>query len=294
MSAARRSLPALAAAVAVVALLAQLIADGLYGARALTPSVPHALSGDWPFEVAARTGLDRLPLVRRELARGAIVRGEGPRATALLAPLPDSPEVADLRGRAAMLENDPATALRDFAAAGDFIAAQDAIDALGTRDPRAALALVRDFESRLAAAGSAPEIAAEVEWREGQIAAAAAARYPDRAAEYERAAVDAFARALARAPNDEKYLLNYAFAALRIGDAEGARRTYQRAAQVVPDSVDAFVGVAVTAADLGDCAAARTALARARAFAGEQHRAADAAAAGYAPDVRAALARCDG
>lgn len=291
---ARRSLLVIGSAIALVALVAQLIADGLYGATALAPSVPSTLSGDWPFDLAARSGLDRVPLVRRELARGAIVRGEGSRATALLAPLADSPEVADLRGRAAMLENDPATALHDFAAAGDFIAAQTAIDALGTRDPRAALALVRDFESRLAAAGSAPEIAAEVEWREGQIAAAAAARYPDQAAPYERAAVDAFARALARAPNDEKYLLNYAFAALRIGDAEGARRTYARAAQVVPDSVDAFVGVAVTAADLGDCAAARSALARARAFASEQHRAADAAAAGYAPDVRAALARCAG
>ncbi|HEV8023242.1 MAG TPA: hypothetical protein VGP41_18365 [Candidatus Lustribacter sp.] len=290
----RRSLLAAGIAIALVALVAQLIADGLYGARALAPSVPSALSGDWPFEVAARTGLDRLPLVRRELARGAIVRGEGARATALLAPLSGSPEVVDLRGRAAMLENDPATALRDFAAAGDFIAAQAAIDALGTRDPRAALALVRDFERRLAATDSAPEIAAEVEFREGEIAAAAAARYPDEAAPYQRAAVDAFARALARAPNDEKYLLNYAFAALRNGDAEVARRTYERAAQVVPDSVDAFVGVAVTAADLGDCAAARAALARARAFATEQHRAADAAAAGYGPDVRAALARCNG
>jgi tetratricopeptide (TPR) repeat protein len=290
----RRSLLAVGAALALLALVAQLIADGLYGSRAQAPSVPSALAGDWPFDLAARTGLDRLPLVRRELARGAIVRGEGPRATALLAPLSDSPEVVDLRGRAAMLENDPAAALHDFAAAGDFIAAQGAIDALGTHDPRAALALVRDFESRLAAAGSAPEIAAEVEWREGQIAAAAAVRYPAQAAPYQRAAVDAFARALARAPNDEKYLLNYAFAALRIGDAEGARRTYERAAQVVPDSVDAFVGVAVTAADLGDCAASRAALARARQFAGVQHRAADAAAAGYGPDVRAALARCNG
>jgi tetratricopeptide (TPR) repeat protein len=294
LSGARRSLLAAGTALVLVALVAQLVADGLYGARALVPSVPAALSGDWPFDLAVRTGLDRLPLVRRELARGAIVRGEGPRARALLAPLPDSPEVADLRGRAAMLENDPATALHDFAAAGDFIAAQAAVDALETRDPRAALVLVRDFESRLAAAGSAPEIAAEVEWREGQIAAVAAARYPAEASAYERAAVDAFARALARAPNDEKYLLNYAFAALRIGDAEGARRTYERAAQVVPDSVDAFVGVAVTAAELGDCAAARAALGRARDVASVQHRAADAAAAGYGPDARAALARCNG
>jgi tetratricopeptide (TPR) repeat protein len=212
----------------------------------------------------------------------------------LLAPLADSSDVIDLRGRAALLAGDPATALRDFAATGDFIAAQAAIDALGARDPRAALAIVRDFEQRLAAHGSAPEIAAEVEWREGGIAAAAAARYPREAAEFERAAVDAFAKALARAPNDEKYLLNYAFAALRIGDAEGARKTYERAAQVVPDSVDAFVGVAVTTAALGDCALSRTALARARGFAAEQQRTIDAAGAGYSADVRAALAHCNG
>ena len=294
MSAARVPLAAAAVAVGAIALAAQLIAFGLYGAIAVAPSLPRALAGDWPFELAARTGLDRIPAMRVELARGAIVRREPARATALLAPLGDSPDVIDLRGRAALLGGDPAGALRDFAAAGDYIAAQAAIDALGARDPRAALAIVRDFEQRFAAHGAAPEIAAEVEWREGGIAAAAAARYPAEAAEYERAAVDAFAKALARAPNDEKYLLNYAFAALRIGDAEGARKTYERAAQVVPDSVDAFVGVAVTAATLGECAAARAALVRARAFAAQQGRAADAAAAGYAADVRAALARCSG
>jgi tetratricopeptide (TPR) repeat protein len=294
LSAARGSLFAAAAVIAAIALAAQLIAFGLYGAIAVTPSLPRALAGDWPFELAARTGLDRIPAMRVELARGAIVRREPARATALLAPLGDSPDVIDLRGRAALLAGDPAGALRDFAAAGDYIAAQAAIDARGARDPRAALAIVRDFEARFAAHGAAPEIAAEVEWREGGIAAAAAARYPQDAPEYERAAVDAFAKALARAPNDEKYLLNYAFAALRIGDAEGARKTYERAAQVVPDSVDAFVGVAVTAATLGDCPAARVALVRARAFAAQQGRTVDVAGAGYAADVRAALARCSG
>lgn len=294
MSSARGPLLALAVAVAVVALAAQLVADGLYGALAVAPSLPRVLAGDWPFDLAARTGLDRLGPVRIELARGAIVRNEPARAAALLAPLADSPDVIDLRGRTALLAGDPALALRDFAAAGDFIAAQTAIEALGARDPRAALTIVRDFEQRLAAGGSAPEIAAEVDWREGVIAAAAAARYPEQSASYERTAVDAFARALALAPNDEKYLLNYAFAALRNGDAEVALRTYERAAEVVPDSVDAFVGVAVTAAELGDCAASRTALGRARAFAGVQHRIVDAAGAGYAPEVRAALARCNG
>jgi tetratricopeptide (TPR) repeat protein len=292
LTGARTALGLLGAAIVLLALAAQLVADGLYGSIAVVPSVPRALAGDWPFELMANTGLDRLPAVRVELARGAIVKGEPARATALLAPLADTSDVIDLRGRAALLAHDPATALRDFELAGDFIAAQAAIDALSASDPRAALALVRDFEQRLVAAASAPEITAEVEWREGVIAAAAAARYPADAEAFERAAVDAFARALARAPNDEKYLLNYAFAALRIGDAEGARRTYERAAQVVPDSVDAFVGVAVATATLGDCTASRAALARARGFAGAQHRVAAAGADGYAPDVLAALARC--
>lgn len=294
MSAVRGSLFAVGAAIAALALAAQLIAFGLYGAIAVSPSVPRALAGDWPFDLAARTGLDRIPAMRVELARGAIVRNEPARAMALLAPLTDSSDVIDLRGHAALLGGDSAGALRDFAAAGDFIAGQAAIDALGARDPRAALAIVRDFEQRLAAHGAAPEIAAEVEWREGGIAAAAAVRYPREAPEFQRAAVDAFAKALARAPNDEKYLLNYAFAALRIGDAEGARKTYERAAQVVPDSVDAFVGIAVTTAALGECAPSRAALARARDYARQQQRTIDAAGAGYAPDARAALAHCNG
>ncbi|MGA2391795.1 MAG: hypothetical protein ABSH03_00420 [Candidatus Lustribacter sp.] len=294
MSGARASFAALAGLVVLVALAAQLVADGLYGTLAVLPSVPRALAGDWPFALAERTGLDRIPAVRVALARGAIVRDEPARAVALLAPLGTGGDVIDLRGRAAMLANDPAGALRDFTAAGDFIAAEGAIDALGDRDPRAALALVRDFEARLVANGEAPEITAEVEWREGGIAAAAARRYPAQAAAYDRASVDAFARALARAPNDEKYLLNYAFAALRNGDVEVAKRTYQRATEVVPDSVDAFLGVAVTAAGLGQCAASRAALAQARAFAAGQHRTVATPATGYAPDVRAAFARCNG
>ena len=290
----RRPLIVLAVLAALVALAAQLVADGLYGSLAVAPSVPRSLAGDWPFDLMARTGLERVPFVRLALARAAIVKNEPARAAALLAPFPATAEVSDLRGKTALLGGDPASALSDFAEAGDFIAAQAAIDALGARDPRAALAMVRDFEQRLALSRSAPEISAEVEWREGGIAAAAAARYPAEAATFDHDAVDAFARALARAPNDEKYLLNYAFAALRIGDAEGARRTYERAAQVVPDSVDAFLGVAVTTATLGDCPAARAALARARQFAREQHRVVDTAGAGYAPDVRAALVRCEG
>ncbi|MGD0053764.1 MAG: hypothetical protein ABSD03_18305 [Vulcanimicrobiaceae bacterium] len=290
----RAPLATLAAVLLVLALAAQLVADGLYGALAVTPSLPRALAGDWPFALAERTGLDHIPGVRVALARGALVREEPARAVALLAPLGSTADVVDLRGRAALLLHDPVTAMRDFIAAGDFIAGEGAIDALGDRDPRAALALVGDFETKLIASGRAPEITAEVEWREGGIAADAALRYPAQAAAYDRASVDAFARALARAPNDEKYLLNYAMAALRNGDAEVAKRTYQRAAEVVPDSVDAFVGVAVTTADLGECAPSRAAWAQAHAYAAELHRIVDEPTTGYAPDVRAAFVRCNG
>lgn len=290
----RGALIVVAAVVALAALGVQALADGLYGALATPHSLPHHLAGDWPFAVAEKTGLDRIGVVRVMLARGAIVRNEPARAVALLAPLGDSPDIADLRGRAALAAGDAASALRDLAAAGDFVTASSAIDALGQTDPRAALAVVHDLEARLAARASGPEIAAEAAWREGVIAAIAATRYPAAAADYDRESADAFARALARAPNEEKYLLNYAFAALRIGDATNARTAYARAAQVVPDSVDAFVGVAVSAAVLGDCATARTAFAQAKGFAAGQQRNADPVAAGYAAPAIAAFTRCNG
>jgi tetratricopeptide (TPR) repeat protein len=292
LSAARRTLVVLGAALALLALAVQIISDGLFGSLAATPSLPRALSGAWPFALGNALGFDRSAHIRRALARGAIVQGLPAQALVLLAPLPASPEVTDLRAQAELAANDPARALRDFAAAGDFIAARSAIEALSTTDPRAALVLVRDFERQLAQRAAPPEIAAEVYWSEGGIAARAAALYPNDALAYDRAALAAFARALARAPNEEKYLLNDAFAALRLGDTAQARAAYVRAAQVVPDSVDAFVGIAVTAAVQGDCASARTALQRARAFADRQHRTADPGGAGYAPAVLGALGRC--
>jgi tetratricopeptide (TPR) repeat protein len=293
LSALRGSLVAVATVLALAALAIQLLFDGLYGSVAAPHSLPHHIAGDWPFALMERMGLERSASVRVMLARAAIVRDEPARALTLLDGLPATADVTDIRGRAALEAHDPAAALRDFAAAGDFISASAAIDALGVNDPRAALAIVRDFQRQLAERAAAPEIAAEVAWREGVIAATAAARYPDDAQRYQNESLAAFDRALASAPNEEKYLLNDAFARLRLGDAAGARRGYVRAAQVVPDSVDAFVGVAVTAATLGDCGAARTALERARTFAAGQHRVADPVAAGYSEPVRAALARCD-
>ncbi len=239
----RRSLVAFAALVALLALAVQLAADGLYGVVAEPGSLPYALAGDWPFALAQRTGLDRVGALRVALARGALARADPGRAQAVLAPLPGTATVVDLRGRVALAAGDPALALDDFAVAGDFIAAQAAIDALAARDPVQALAIVRSFERTLNAAKAEPEIAAEVAWREGQIAALAAARAPGQANGYLRDALAAYGRALALAPDDEKYLLNEAFVALELGDAAAACATYARAAQVVPGSADALAGL---------------------------------------------------
>lgn len=291
MTNARAPVTVLLVLVALLALTVQLASFALYGGAAVTPSLPHALQGEWPFALAARLGLDRWAPLRAELARGAIARNEPARAAALLAPLAPTATVLDLRGRTALLQGDTATALRDFADVGDFIAAQGAIAALGTGHPVEALAVVHDFELRLRARTVEPEILAEVDFTEGTLAATAAYRRPAQAEAYEQASEDAFGRALELAPNDEKYLLNYAYAALRLGDAEGALHTYQRAAQVVPDSADAFAGIALTQADLGNCTASRAALAQARTLHANAPKPLFVIG-DYPPEVRAGYARC--
>jgi tetratricopeptide (TPR) repeat protein len=281
-----------AALIVALTLPVQLFSDGVFGSLAESPSLPRALASTWPFAFAHATGLERFAAVRLALARGALLRNDTATAATLVAPLGDRPDAVEVRARVALARGEANVALRDFVAVGDFSGARATIDALALHDPVAALAVIRDFDARLQRTGDAPEDTAEVEWREGQIAAAAALAVPAHAPAYRAVALDAYRRALVRAPNEEKYLLNYAFEALRAGEPREARSTYVRATHVVPDSVDAFLGVAVSAAVTGDCATARDANARAQAFAQRQHRAADPAAAGYAPAVRAAYARC--
>ena len=213
-----------AGGVALVALAVQLFMSALYGPAAVPRSLPHALAGEWPFAVARASGLDRFAGVRLALARGALLRGDAAAAATWLGPLAATPEVVDTRGRIALAQGDTTTALRDFEAVGDFSQARAAIDRLAARDPVAALAVIADFDRQLSR--DAPEITAEVEWREGQIAAAAAAAHPQQAATYDRLALAAYARALQRAPNDEKYLLE-----LRLSGA-ARRRPRGRAARL--------------------------------------------------------------
>jgi tetratricopeptide (TPR) repeat protein len=275
----------LSAVVVVAAAGIQLATSALYGALAVPGSLPARIAGDWPLRVAEGTGLDRIEPLRLALARAAVFRGDGADARRLLAGLAETADpasVADLRGRLAQHDGDAANALRWFTVAGDFVAAREAIDALAARDPVAAYAVIRAFDDRLGRGSPAPEVVADLVWREGQIAAAIAYTEPARAASYNRLALDAYRRALALAPNEETYLLAFAYQSLVLADARAAHDAYAAAARVVPDSVDAFVGLAAADATLGDCTAARSALAEAPA----------ARLAAYGPLIRAPIERC--
>jgi predicted Zn-dependent protease len=270
-------------AIGLLAALIQVASSAVYGELAVAGSVPRALAGDWPLRAALRLRLDRVPALRAPLARAAIFRGDTALAQRLLATLSTGdPSVNDLRGRLALRSGDAAAALRWFAEAGDFVAARPAIDALAERNPREAYALIGRFDERLGGGASA-EIGAEVLWREGQIAAAVAYSDPALSERYNRLALDAYRRALQRAPNEETYLLAYGYQALVIGDAAGAREAYRNAVRVVPDSIDAFVGLAAANATLGDCPAARIALARAGSLVNLSR---------YGPLIRRPIAHC--
>lgn len=277
--------------IVLVAALVQLAASATYGELAATPSLPHAIAGDWALRDALALGLDRIPPLREPLARAAVARGDTAAAERLLATLGNSADADDLRGRLAQARGDRAAALAWFSTAGDFVAAEPTIDALAQRDPVAALAVIGDFDRRLARRAAAPEIAAEIAWRSGQIAAAAAYAHPAERARYDAAALADYRRALARAPNEETYLLAYGYQALVVARPAESEAAYREAVRSVPDSVDAFVGLAAASSILGDCATARDAYARAVGFAVEQRRPRDVAA-GYSSLIRSALARC--
>jgi tetratricopeptide (TPR) repeat protein len=276
---------AVAAAIVLVAVAVQLATSALYGELAVAGSLPARLASDWPLRAAERTGLDRIGGLRLALARAAVFRGDEGDAQRLLAGITapaDAASAADLRGRLAQHAGDAPNALRWFVVAGDFAAARGMIDELAVRDPVAAYAVIRAFDERLGSASPAPEVEADLVWREGQIAAAIAYAHPAEAPRYNRSALEAYRRALALAPNEETYLLAFGYQSLVLGDPRAARAAYASAVRVVPDSADAFVGLAAANATLGDCSAARGALAEAH----------DARLDAYGPLIRTPLARC--
>jgi tetratricopeptide (TPR) repeat protein len=238
----------------------QLASSAAYGDLAVRPSLPAALHDHAP----------RLfrPMLGNAQARAEAAVHDGDLATAerLAAPLPDDAESADIRGRIAEARGDRETALRRYISAGDFVRAQSLIDALASTDPDRALA----DQALLVAAhqddANAGEVRGEAWWRLGQLQAAAGYRNPARRTEYWRKAESSYERALALAPNEETYLLAAGYQSLANGDIPAAQRWYAHAADVVPNSADAYAGLAWTAAVRHDCSRAREYLSRARAL----------------------------
>jgi Flp pilus assembly protein TadD len=117
---------------------------------------------------------------------------------------------------------------------------------------------------------SAGEVTGQAWWRLGQLQAAQGDRDPSQRAATGREAETSYERALALAPNEETYLLAAGYQSLANGDRAAATRWYTRAAEVVPNSADAFAGLAWTAALAGDCAHARANADRARMLRAQQ------------------------
>jgi tetratricopeptide (TPR) repeat protein len=275
------------AALALAALLGavQLASSAAFGDLAVRPSLPAMLH-------------DRMPRLFRPLlggnraqAEAALHDGDLGTAERLAASLPDDAETADLRGRIAEARGERDAAVHQYVRAGDVVRAQALIDKLATTDPDRALA----DQALLVAAhqddANAGEVRGEALWRLGQLEAAAGYRDHTRRAEYWRKAEASYERALALAPNEETYLLAAGFQSLANGDVAAASRWYTRAADVVPNSADAYAGLAWTAAASHDCTRARDDLARARALRAAMTTA-PAADPADAPLVGPALKRC--
>jgi len=277
---------------ALLAAIVQASSVALFGPLGRVPSLARAAASDWPFAAAHATGADRFAAVRVELARAALVRDEPERAAALVAGLPSTPTVADLRGRVALAAGRNDDAVAAFGEAGDVVRAEATIDAVAARDPLAGYDLAVAFATDAERRDEPAPVRAEAAWRAGQMAAAVAYARPAEAPRYNRLALGLYREAVRDDGTQEAYLLADGLASLVVGDVTGSHDAYQRAVAVVPDSVDAYVGLAVSAARAGNCTAAREEAARARESAARQHRTIDIATVGYDPVTRAAAQRC--
>jgi len=266
----------------------------LFGPLGRDPSLARSVAGTWPFDAARATGADRFAPVRVELARAAMLRGEPARAAALLDGLPAGATVDDLRGQVALANGHLDDAVAYFGQAGDVVHAEATIDGVAARDPLAAYDLGAAFARDAVRRNEPAPVRGEAAWRAGQRAALVAAARPAQAARYNAIALALYQDAVRDDPSQEAYLLAVGLASIITGDAAGSLAAYRRAVAVVPDSVDGYLGVAVSEARLGDCAAARTALAAAQTYAAHQHRVIDPGVAGYDAPSRTALGRCSG
>ncbi len=243
----------LVAGLVLVALLGavQLASTAAYGDLAARPSFPAWLHGADPALLRPLLGGGRAR------AAAAIHGGDLAEAERLLAGVPDDAATADLRGQIAQARGDHAAAIAAYVRAGDVVRAQGLIDALAPTDLAAALADQRRLVAALASDRRAEEVSGDAWLRLGVLQAQAGYADPARRGEFWRAAEGSYRHALALAPNDHSYLLSAAYQALANGHSADALRWYQRAAEIVPNSRDAYGGLALTAAARGDCPQAR-------------------------------------
>ncbi len=249
-------------AVALVLVLGavQLASSAAYGDLASRPSFPALLHGIDPSFLRAFIGGPRAR------AAAAIHNGDLTTARALLATLPSDAQTADLRGQLAERRGERDVAIDEYVRAGDLERAQALIDELATRDAPRALSDQERLVERLSGDPNAAEVTGQAWWRLGELQAQVGYQRPAQRSALWRAAEISYERALASAPNEETYLLAAGYQSLANGDARAAERWYTRAAQVVPNSADAYRGLAWTAAVRRDCAAATSAATRARAL----------------------------
>jgi len=260
-----RIVAGIALAVVIAALGAvQLASSAAYGDLAVRFSLPHALH-------AADPGLLR-PLIGGTRARAAAALHDGDLAGAatLLATLPDDAQSEDMRGQLAQARGDRNAAIAHYVRAGDVVRAQALIDELAATDLPRALADQRTLVAALHDDPDAAEVTGEAWWRLGQLQAAMAARDPAHRTADGRDAEASYERALALAPNEETYLLAAGYQSMANGETAASARWYARAVEVVPNSADAYGGLAWTAALAGDCARAKAYLDRTRALRAQQ------------------------
>lgn len=242
----------------------QLASSAAYGDLAARLSLPAALH-------AADPALLR-PLLGDASARAAAALHDGDLAGAerLIATLPDDARTADLRGQLAQAHGERDAAIAQYVRAGDVTRAQALIDGIVATEPARALADQRLLVAALRDDPGAGEVTGQAWWRLGQLQAAEGYRDPAHRAATGREAETSYERALALAPNEETYLLAAGYQSLANGDRAAAARWYTRAAEVVPNSADAYAGLAWTAALAGECAHARTNADRARTLRAQQ------------------------
>jgi tetratricopeptide (TPR) repeat protein len=274
------------ACVGVVVLGAvQVASSAAYGDLAVRPSLPamlHAMDSRLWRRLVGGPGAR---------AAAALHNLDTAEARQLVAGLSDDAESADLRGRLAESEGDDNAAIDDYVKARDFTRAQRLISGEAPHDVGRALRDQKRLVAALRADPNASEVTGDAWWQLGQLQARAG--YGDLAAQryYWREAEASYERALELAPNEETYLLAAGYQSLANGDAAASLRFYRHAADVVPNSLDAYVGLAWASATANDCASARTYFARALSLHDPRLSAGSAGAFGN-PVAGAALRRC--